>query len=108
MINTQCFRQLAHHAIAEMGRVVAHPRGKRPKHGTPAHKLFDGAIRRARSRRSQPCLSTHISEDDQHVLKSGLSVNAGVHRTVSHVEIILMHNCVRLSLMRSLFQRTGH
>ena len=83
MLNTQCSRQLAHHAISEMGRVVAYPRGWRPKRGTLAHKLFDGAIHRARSRLSQPCVSTHILEDDQDVLKSARSVNAGVHRTLS-------------------------
>ena len=108
MLNAQCFRQLAHHAIAEMDHVAAHPRCWRPKRGTPAHKLFDGGVSRARSRLSQPCVSTHMLEDDQHVRKSVRSVNVGVHRTLLHTEIIKRHNCVRLSPMRGFFQRMEH
>ena len=52
-------------------------------------------------------LSTHILEDDQDVLKSARSDNAGVHRTLPHVEIIKMHNCVRLSPMRGFSSIRG-
>ena len=65
-----------------MGHVVANPRGWRPKRTIPAHKPFDGAVCLAPSRRWQPCVPTHIIEDDQHIQKSVRSVNAGVHRTL--------------------------
>ena len=80
MFNIQRFRQLAHNAGAEMGRVFAHARGWWFKRGTPANKLLHGAVRRALFRRSHPCVSTLVLGNDQHVLKSIISVNSGIHR----------------------------
>ena len=69
-----------------MGRVVARLRGWLPERGTPANKLFHVAVRYARSRRSQSCVSTYVLENDRHVLKSIRGVNAAIHRALPHVE----------------------
>ena len=62
--------------------------------------------RRARSTWFQPCVYTYVFENDEHVLKSICSVNGDIHRALT--ENVEIHNCVRLSPMRGLFQRMGH
>ena len=66
-------------------------------------RFFGDSALAARSRRSQPCVSTHIFEDNQHILKSVCSFNAGFTCTLPNVEKINMHHYVRLSPMTGFF-----